>query len=206
MQKDAADAVIDLYHENAASWIELRGRELFEQSWLDRFLAITSLSGREVLDLGCGSGQPVSGYFIDKFCQITGVDGAAALIDIAREDFPEHTWMVADMRNLPSLGKFHGLIAWHSFFHLKPEDQRPMFDAFSRLSLPGAALMFSSGTTLGEAIGTFADQPLYHGSLDSAEYRHLLQVNGFDVVEHVENDPTCGGANIWLARKRPTFG
>jgi hypothetical protein len=117
------------------------------------------------------------------------------------KNFPQHAWLTADMRSLPPLGAFHGLIAWHSFFHLKPEDQRLMFETFSRLSLSGAALMFTSGTKHGEAIGTFEGQPLYHGSLDSAEYRHLLQVNDFDLVEHIENDPTCGGATIWLALK-----
>ncbi len=199
---EAAAAVIDLYQENAASWAELRGQTLFEKPWLDRFLALTLKGGRSILDLGCGSGQPIAGYFIDNACQITGVDGAAAMINIAQKTFPEHTWLAADMRKLPLLGQFHGLIAWHSFFHLKPEDQYPMFATFSRLCRPGAALMFTSGTTRGEAIGTLEGQPLYHGSLDSAEYDRLLRVNGFDVIDHVEEDPTSGGATIWLARKQ----
>lgn len=105
------------------------------------------------------------------------------------------------MRKLPPLGRFHGLIAWHSFFHLKPEDQRPMFEVFGRHSRPGAALMFTSGTTHGGAIGTFAGQPLYHGSLDSDEYRRLLHSSGFEVIRHIENDPACGGATVWLAKK-----
>jgi hypothetical protein len=132
---------------------------------------------------------------------VTGVDAATSLLDIAADTFPEQTWIAADMRRLPPLGKFNGLIAWHSFFHLTPDDQRLMFETFNRLAHAGAPLMFTSGTSLGEAIGTFAGQPLYHGSLDPAEYRQLLQVAGFGVVDHIENDPTCGGANIWLARK-----
>ncbi len=202
MSGNPADKIIDLYHKNAASWVRLRGRGLVERSWLDRFLATMPEGGRDVLDLGCASGRPIAEYLIENGCRITGVDGAAALIGIARESFPEQTWIVADMRNLPSLSQFHGLIAWHSFFHLKPEDQRVMFETFGRLSCPGAALIFTSGTELGEAIGTFEGQPLYHGSLDSAEYRLLLQSSGFDVIRHVENDPTCGGATVWLARKR----
>lgn len=201
MPESAADVIIDLYQENASSWNDLRRQTLFEQPWMDRFLALTLMGGRNILDIGCGSGQPIAKYFIDNKCQITGVDGAAAMTDIAREKFPQHTWIAADMRNLPSLGKFHGLIAWHSFFHLKPEDQRPMFETFSRLCCPGAALMFTSGTSLGEEIGTYAGQPLYHGSLDSTEYRHLLQENRFDVIDHVKEDPNCGGATIWLAQK-----
>ncbi len=203
MSENAADAIIGLYQENASAWanLRMRGQPLFERSWLDRFLVLTLMGGRNVLDIGCGSGRPIAEYLINNACQVTGVDGAAALAEIARGAFPKHTWIVADMRNLPPLGKFHGLIAWHSFFHFKPEDQRPMFETFSQLCHPGAALMFTSGTSLGEAIGTFQGQPLYHGSLDPTEYRSLLQANGFDLIEHIEEDSTCGGATIWLAQK-----
>jgi len=44
--------------------------------------------------------------------------------------------------------------------------------------------------------------PLYHGSLDPAEYRALLEAAGFEVVAHVAADPTCGHRTIWLARQR----
>lgn len=201
MPKSSADTVIDLYQRNATAWLALRGVDLVERDWLDRFLAAMPPDMRQVLDLGCGSGRPIAEYLIGHGCRITGVDGAPAMIDVARTTFPEHGWIAADMRKLPPLGRFHGLIAWHSLFHLKPEDQRPMFEAFRHHSHPGAALLFTSGTTQGEAIGTFAGRPLYHGSLDSDEYRRLLHSNGFDVIRHIEDDPECGGATIWLAKK-----
>lgn len=193
--------VVDLYHDNAAAWVELRGRRLIEKNWLDLFVEAMPPEGRDVLDLGCGSGRPIADYLIEKGLRITGVDGAAALVDMARASFPEQTWIVADMRDLPAIGPFHGLIAWHSFFHLTPGDQRSMFGSFRRLCHPGAALLFTSGTRLGEAFGRFQGEPLYHASLDGAEYRRLLHANGFETVRHVANDPTCGDASIWLARK-----
>jgi cephalosporin hydroxylase len=49
-------------------------------------------------------------------------------------------------------------------------------------------------------------QPLHHGSLDSAEYRHLLWSNDLDAVAHIEDDSACGGATIWFARKRMNVG
>lgn len=201
MPSIAADSVIDLYQNNAASWVKLRGRGLIEKNWLDLFIKTMPYKGREVLDLGCGSGRPIAEYLIKNGLRIIGVDGATTLVSMARESFPEQRWIVADMRELPMIGPVEGLIAWHSFFHLKPEDQRSMFERFSRLCQPGAALLFTSGTTLGDAIGTFEGQPLYHGSLDPTEYRRLLKANGFEVIRHVENDPTCGNATIWLAKK-----
>lgn len=29
----------------------------------------------------------------------------------------------------------------------------------------------------------------------------LLAANGFSVVDHVPEDPTCGGHTVWLARR-----
>ena len=34
------------------------------------------------------------------------------------------------------------------------------------------------------------------------EYRDRLDRHGFEVLGHVVPDPDCGGATVWLARKR----
>jgi hypothetical protein len=60
--------------------------------------------------------------------------------------------------------------------------------------------MFTSGPSHGETIGNHKGEPLYHGSLDGAEYRFLLDQNGFDVVFHVVEDPDCGLHTVWLKR------
>jgi len=52
------------------------------------------------------------------------------------------------------------------------------------------------------AVGSLEVEPLYHASLDGAEYRALLDAHGFNVVAHVTEDPTCGGLTIWLAQLR----
>ena len=97
---------------------------------------------------------------------------------------------------------FEGLIAWDSLFHLCPEDQRRVFPLFRKHSAPNAALLFTSGPASGDAIGEYRGEPLYHGSLDGAEYRELLEENGFAVMAHVVQDATCGHRTIWLAQLR----
>jgi hypothetical protein len=106
------------------------------------------------------------------------------------------------MRMLSLDRRLAGILAWDSFFQLSPEDQRSMFPIFHRHARPQAAVMFTSGHLRGEAIGTFRGEPLYHGSLDGAEYRSLLHENGFEVVSHVVEDPDCGHHTVWLARMR----
>jgi SAM-dependent methyltransferase len=194
-----ADAIIDLYQRHAATYDGLRGRLLMEGPWLARFRALLA-PGATVLDIGCGTGQPIARHFMEQGHAVTGVDSAPAMIALCRARFPEGDWEIADMRKLALGRRFGGLIAWDSFFHLTPDDQRGMFKVFAAHAAPGAALMFTSGPAHGEAIGSFEGEVLYHGSLDPGEYRALLAENGFAVVDHVVEDPSCGGHTIWLAQ------
>jgi hypothetical protein len=123
------------------------------------------------------------------------------MIAMARENLPGRHVIVADMRTL-SLGRlFAGVLAWDSFFHLSPDDQRRMFPIFRDHTATGAPLMFTSGPRHGEAIGQLHGEPLYHASLAPEEYRALLAANGFAVVAERMEDPDCGGHSVWLARR-----
>jgi SAM-dependent methyltransferase len=194
-----ANRITSLYQRHAEYWDRLRGRNLSEKPWLDRFFALLR-PGASILDLGCGSAEPIARYFIEKGCHVTGVDSSPALIDMCKARFPDQEWIVMDMRSLSLSQRFDGILAWDSFFHLCPEDQRPMFRVFKTHSAPPGALMFTSGSVHGEAIGTFQGEPLYHGSLDTAEYRSLLERNGFGVVSHVVEEPSSGGRTVWFAQ------
>ena len=201
MASEEADRIIDLYQRKASDWIESRARTgLFEKPWLDRFRALLPPEC-SILDFGCGSAEPMAACLIGLDYPVFGVDSSPAMIDACRKRFPEQEWIVADMRQLDLQRPFSGILAWDSFFHLRYDDQRRMFPVFRAHAAPSAALMFTSGPVHGEAIGSFGGEPLYHASLDEAEYRSLLDQNGFRVVSHVVEDPDCGGHTIWLAQR-----
>ncbi|WP_375596287.1 class I SAM-dependent methyltransferase [Algihabitans albus] len=197
----ASDRIVDLYRRHAQAWAALRGTDLMERGWLDRFTSLLP-PNPSVLDLGCGSGVPIGRHLVDKGACLTGVDASPELISIAREHVREADWIVADMRGLQLERRFHGILAWDSTFHLTPDDQREMFPVFQRHAVCAAALMFTSGPDYGDAIGEWEGEALYHASLSGDEYRSLLDRHGFDVVDHVVEDPDCGFRTVWLARKR----
>ena len=194
-----ADRIVGLYRRHAQPWTHDRDKHLLEQAWLDRFRDLMPTDG-DVLDIGCGAGEPIARYFIEQGRDLTGVDSAPEMIAICKGYFPDGQWHVADMRTLSLKRVFSGILAWDSFFHLCHNDQRQMFPVFRKHAAPGAALMFTSGPSHGEAIGTYQGEPLYHASLDGFEYRALLDENGFKVVAHVIKDPNCGSHTIWLAQ------
>ncbi|MGD5408177.1 class I SAM-dependent methyltransferase, partial [Xanthomonas citri pv. citri] len=115
--------------------------------------------------------------------------------------YPGAEWVEGDMRALALGRRFDAVVAWNSLFHLPPADQRAVFPVFAPHAPPGAALRVTSGPAAGEAIGTWGGEPLYHASLDPAEYRALLGAHGFRVLAHVARDPACGDTTVWLAQR-----
>lgn len=193
--------ILPTYERLARGFARNRDRTLFERKWLDRMLNHTQ-PPRRVLDLGCGSGQPIAAYLADRRCRVTGVDGAASMIALFRQNVPSARAVHADMRGLDLGEAFDAVLAWNSFFHLSPDDQRAMVPVFAAHAAPGAVLMFTSGPDAGEPIGKVEGEPVYHASLAPEEYRSLLDQNGFDVVAFQPEDPDCNGHTIWMARAR----
>jgi SAM-dependent methyltransferase len=189
-----------IYESVAAQFDRDRSRALMERDYLERILGGLDVQA-EVLDVGCGAGEPIARFFIEAGRRVTGVDVAPAMLELARARFPAAEWIEHDMRTLALQRRFDALLAWDSFFHLPPSDQRRMFAVFERHAAPNAALLFTSGTKEGLAIGSLYGHELYHASLDTLEYEHLLQAYGFEVSLHRVADPDCGEHTVWLARR-----
>lgn len=194
--------VYQLYNK-IAGWFALnRPVELFEKRHLD---AVNELipDKADILDLGCGNGKPIMEYFIHLGFKVTGVDASEKMLELAKQNFPSEIFLLQDMRNLTLHNKFNAIIAWHSLFHLPAPDQQKMFESFANYLLPEGILLFTSGTERGEAWGMNGGENLFHASLDTDEYRELLNKHQFEILSHTINDPSCGNATVWLARFNP---
>lgn len=198
----SADRLPGLYEDNAQAWDRDRqdGRKEGERAWIARFSEAAG-PGSSILDLGCGSGEPIAAELVDGGHRVTGVDSSPSLIALCRARMPQQQWIVADMRDLDLADRHDGILAWNSFFHLPIDAQRRMFPIFAKHLRSGGPLMFTSGTQHGETFGCWQGERLYHASLDTEEYRMLLRVHDFALIDHVPNDPTTGGLTIWLARR-----
>ena len=115
-----------------------------ERPYLD-MVASHLQPGARVLDLGCGSGEPLARYFIEHGYDLTGVDAASSMIALCRKRFPQAEWIEVDMRGLALGRRFGAIIAWDSSFHLDQDEQRAMFPVFQRHIEPGGVLLFTSG-------------------------------------------------------------
>ncbi len=191
-----------LYARHARRFDGARVGSTMERPYLARVAALAPPPAA-VLDLGCGSGEPIARWFVEHGHRVTGVDAVEEMLAIGRERLPAARWRRADMRRLDLGERFEIVVAWDSFFHLGRGDQRAMFETFRGHAAPGGVLLFTSGLVDGEEVGgdLFGDA-LFHASLDRAEYALLLDRHGFDVVLYRAEDPDCGRHTIWIARRR----
>ncbi len=193
--------ILPAYEAEAARWARDRNRALWEEPAL-----LATVAGRApgllVLDLGCGSGEPIAAWYVARADRVTGVDGAAAMIAQLRARVPQAEAIHADMRGLDLGRRFDVILAFNSFFHLCPADQRAMFPVFAAHAAPAARLLFTSGPSAGEAMGRVGDSPVYHASLAPEEYRGLLAENGFKVLWFRPEDDALMGHSVWLAERK----
>lgn len=189
-----------VYETHAAAWDRQRYKGLIERPWLDRLLALAGPDPK-VLDLGCGAGEPIARYLVERGCRVTGVDFAAAMLAIASARLPEARWLEGDMRELDLAERFDAIVAWDSFFHLTRAEQRAVIPRLARHLAPGGALLVTVGPEDGEVTGTVDGAAVYHASLSPEEYARRLSAAGLELVDFVAEDPTTDFHSVLLARR-----
>ena len=196
-------SVTVIYDEISEWFDQARDKSLKERGLLEYVLQAVKPEPK-VLDLGCGSGQPIADFLIERGADVTGVDGAENMIALCQQRYPEHSWLKFDMRQIDLDQQFDVVLCWDSFFHLTCDDQRAMFDVFQKHLRPSGCLMFSCGSVEGEAWSPMYgkdDVQMFHASLNTQEYINLLEQNGFEILRDAQNDADCGGRAYFIARK-----
>ncbi|MDA0911046.1 MAG: class I SAM-dependent methyltransferase [Proteobacteria bacterium] len=143
----------------------------------------------KILDLGCGTGEPIAKFFSDYGYSLVGIDASEKMIQLCRKRFPKHCWIINDMRELQINETFDLVLAWHSLFHLPHDDQRQILKHIGSYVSPGGLLMFTSGHEHGEVWSNNGGYDLYHASLSIEEYKKILQENGFNIEMNKIQDP-----------------
>ena len=189
-----------VYERQATEYDKRRSKALFEARWLARFTASLK-QGSHVLDLGCGTGDPIVRWFMAEGFDVTGIDFSEAMLAIARKRWPDGDWRYADMRDLELDQRFDGIIAWNSFFHLTADEQKDCFTRMAHHLQPGGMLMLTVGPRVGEESGTVGAELVYHASLSPAGYAVCLEENGLQMTGFLAEDPEAQSHTVLMARK-----
>jgi SAM-dependent methyltransferase/RimJ/RimL family protein N-acetyltransferase len=97
--------------------------------------------GLRVLDVPCGEGR-ISGRLAIMGCDVIGVDYTEAWIGLAREQYPQVTFAVGDMRALAYDQEFDAVVNWFtSFGYFDPQTNDEVLARFARALRPGGRLL-----------------------------------------------------------------
>ena len=123
------------------------GRHLFDTTPILREFAGLLPPGARLLDAGCGAGEPVARYFVDRGDAVTGIDVSERMLVLARRQVPAATFQRMDLRALtfpPAV--FNAITAVYVVFHLPRVEHAALFAGFERVLKPGGRLLLTLAT------------------------------------------------------------
>lgn len=191
------DAVADAYLGRFSS-------SAVRDAWLAGFVALLPGKAR-VLDLGCGAGVPVARRLVALGHDVTGVDGSARQVGLARAHVPAAAFLHADMTGveLPA-ASFDGVAAFYSITHVPAAEQERLLARIGYWLKPGGIFVGSFGA--GEAhdwTGEWLGAGMFFSHNDEATTVTLVRRAGLEPlrVEVVEQDNEDARFLWVLARK-----
>lgn len=138
-------------------------------------------TGASVLDLGCGSGVPITQALIDAGCLVHGIDASPTLIAAFTRRFPKVPVACEDVQTSGFFGqRFDGIVAVGLLFLLQPEAQRALIRKASAALRPEGRFLFTAPFQAGEWSDLMTGRQSV--SLGDEVYRRALAECGLRVV------------------------
>jgi SAM-dependent methyltransferase len=155
-------------------------------------------SGGAVLDLGCGSGYPITQVLVECGLTVHGVDASPSMVAAFRARFPEVSVECNDVVKSSFFGReFDGVVAWGLLFLLQPDGQAQLIEKVGHALTRGGQFLF----TAPRQVCGWSDSMtgLLSVSLGAEGYRRLLGTAGMELIDETEDE----GDNHYYVAARP---
>ena len=101
--------------------------------------------GAAVIDIGCGSGLPLTKVLVSEGLNVYAIDAAPSLVEAFRHNLPETPVACEPVEESSFFNRrFDGVLAWGLMFLLMPEAQRSLIRSMADILVPGGRLLFTS--------------------------------------------------------------
>ncbi|TLV00373.1 class I SAM-dependent methyltransferase [Dyadobacter luticola] len=140
-----------------------------------------------VLDIGCGTGVPVSKVLVEEGLTVFGLDASPSMVQIFRQNFPDNPVACEAVEDSPFFNrKFDAIVAWGLVFLLTEKEQEIVLQKAAHALNRGGKFLFTAPAqkVTWEDVLTLK-QSL---SLGAEKYRALLIGYGFSMIEEFEDE------------------
>ena len=143
--------------------------------------------GAAVIDVGCGSGLPITKVLVSEGLNVYAIDAAPSLVQAFRRNLPEIPVACESVEDSLFFNRmFDGVLAWGLIFLLLPDAQRSLIRRMADILVGGGRLLFTSPAE--EVVWNDAMTGLESRSLGAPEYRRLLTAGGISISSEYEDE------------------
>jgi len=145
--------------------------------------------GATVIDLGCGSGLPITKVLVNEGLNVYAIDASPSLVQAFRNNLPEIPVACEAVEDSLFFGRmFDGVVAWGLIFLLPAEEQRRLIQRVAAILVPGGRLLFTSCAGTEPLVWNDAMTGLESRSLGAVEYRRELSSVGLSLIREYEDE------------------
>jgi SAM-dependent methyltransferase len=133
------ELIAPAYHAGRAS------RDAVNVAWLDGLRPRMPASGK-VVDLGCGSGVPITRYFATRGYEVEGYDVSPAMLAIARREVPSARFAEGRLEELAfDADSIDVVLSFFAIIHVPRERHAALFARFRGWLRPGGVALLTLG-------------------------------------------------------------
>jgi SAM-dependent methyltransferase len=191
------------YERIAEIYISGRGRAVNGiGSSTARAWAQTFSIGAVVLDLGCGTGIPVTKILLEAGLKVYALDASPKMVEDFRQNFPDVPVACESVERSAFFNRtFDGIIAVGLMFLLPEESQQALIAKMAAALDPGGKLVFTAPVDKHEWKDIMTEQLSW--SLGAERYRGIIAASGLSIGEEYHDE---GGNYYFSGIKRLGFG
>jgi SAM-dependent methyltransferase len=152
-----------------------------------RTWARTFKMGAVILDLGCGTGVPVTKILLDAGLNAYAIDASPKMVEDFRQHFPNVPVACESVERSHFFNQtFDGIISVGLMFLLTEEVQRALVSKMAAALNPGGRLLFTAPVDRVEWNDAMTDLP--SRSLGAEQYRALISASGLSLIEELGDE------------------
>ena len=156
-----------------------------------------------ILDIGCGTGTPITATLLELGINPYGIDSSIKMVTEFKKTFPDVPVQHSDVLDSNFFNRsFDAVISYGFIFHLSQEQQEIAIEKVANHLQHGGYFLFNSGDEDGGEMSL----PEYNGgesfmqySMSCLNYESTLQRNGMSLTSHYIEDGF--GSTIYIAKK-----